>query len=100
MASNLLLVDERSNCFNTEAVSCICGIAFGETKLPKSMVSKPMFNRELMYFAFISVGMSSLMPCIASLGHSMIFIRSGLFFKQSVHQRYTEKAIHSRRFTN
>ena len=48
MANNLLLVLDRFNCFSTSAVSTIWGMALGETKLPKSIVSKPTFNNELM----------------------------------------------------
>ena len=47
IASNLLFVVDRSSFDKTSVVSRNCGIAFGETKLPKSIVSNPTFNNEL-----------------------------------------------------
>ena len=38
--------------FNTSRVSAICGMAFAETKLPKSMVSKPTCNNAFNVFDF------------------------------------------------
>ena len=74
IANNLLCVLDKSNLDKTAAVSRICGIAFGETKLPKSMVSKPTFSKELIYNAFFSVVIKcDFIPCIASRGHSIIF---------------------------
>ncbi len=70
------MVFDKSNWSKTAAVSCICGTALGETKLPKSMVSKPMRNKDWMYATFFSVGIKVLMPCMASRGHSIIFIGS------------------------
>jgi hypothetical protein len=49
-------------------------MALGETKLPKSIVSNPISNNELMYSIFFSVGIKLFQPCIASRGHSMILI--------------------------
>ena len=65
--------EENDNLESTSAVSTIWGIAFGETKLPKSIVSNPHRNKDCMYCTFLSVGIKSLMPCMASLGHSIIF---------------------------
>ena len=49
------------------------GMALGETKLPKSIVSKPTFSNELMYSIFFAVGIMVFQPCMASRGHSMNF---------------------------
>lgn len=48
MASSLVCVLERSSCSSTCTVSAIWGMALGDTKLPKSRVSKPTWSRELM----------------------------------------------------
>src|SRR5690606_42055007 len=45
MANSLVFVEDRSNFESTSAVSFICGIAFGDTKLPKSKVWNPQFNK-------------------------------------------------------
>src|SRR5262249_10854675 len=76
MASSLLALPDTSNFSTTCAVSLICGIALGDTKLPKSMVSNPTFKSRLMYWILTSVGMNASRPCIASRGHSIIFIQA------------------------
>ena len=73
MTNNLVLLDKLI-LLMTSAVSDNCGITALETKLPISIVSKPTSTNDCKYLTLISVGINSLMLCIASLGHSMIFI--------------------------
>ena len=37
-------------------------MALGDTKLPKSMVSKPTFSKELIYLALALVGIKTFFP--------------------------------------
>jgi hypothetical protein len=68
------VVCDKSSAAKTSAVSCICGMALGETKLPKSIVSNPTRNSDCIYATFLSVGIKGLIPCMASRGHSIILI--------------------------
>src|SRR5690606_6803496 len=58
----------------TSAVSRIWGTCRGDTKLPKSISSNPTLRSWLMYAIFEGVGMKVSKPCIASRGHSTIFM--------------------------
>src|ERR1700712_1955099 len=70
MASSLVCDPSGSNCAITDAVSASCGMALAETKLPKSIVSKPTLSNAFRYSIFFSVGINAAQPCIASRGHS------------------------------
>src|SRR5690554_2310425 len=72
ITKSLVMVRSKSNCSMTSPVSLICGIALGDTKLPQSSVWKPIARRFCKNATFSSVGINGLMPCIASLGQSMI----------------------------
>ena len=76
MKSICLFELSKFNLGINNAVSANCGIADGETKLPKSRVSNPIDNSELRYEIFSSVGMNAFNPCMASRGHSINFILS------------------------
>jgi hypothetical protein len=51
-------------------------LLLGETKLPKSIESNPTRNKDWIYATFLAVGIKGFMPCMASRGHSIIFIAS------------------------
>src|SRR5690606_31214808 len=69
--ANSLVVLFFSILSSTFAVSCICGTALGETKLPKSIQSNAWLRINwLMYVVFFSVGIKCIMPWMASRGHS------------------------------
>ena len=73
MTNNLVLLDKLILLI-TSAVSDNCGITALDTKLPMSIVSKPTSTNDCKYLTLRSVGINSLMLCIASLGHSIILI--------------------------
>src|ERR1700736_3843195 len=67
----------------TSSLSAICFTCFGETKLTASICLNPASNNSFRYSAFVSVGIKSVSPCQASLGHSISLAVSMLRLQNS-----------------